>query len=95
VVPYVGSVLGDVTLSDEGNADVLEGNLINMAKFDLISNAIKKYLRWQKTLVIDHKVAPKEVLLMLLGEPSYLEAEDLYEMSLIVEPRGASMQEIL
>lgn len=95
VIPYIGTCLADLTLSDEGNPDTvtIDGiELINYPKYQLISNAIKKFLSYQKVSEIGYRFQVEEPLYSYLVSLPWYGADQLYDLSLLREARANSAQ---
>eukprot|EP01117_Protostelium_nocturnum_P007328 TRINITY_DN2622_c0_g1_i1.p1 TRINITY_DN2622_c0_g1~~TRINITY_DN2622_c0_g1_i1.p1 ORF type:complete len:1183 (-),score=324.64 TRINITY_DN2622_c0_g1_i1:2249-5797(-) len=93
VMPYIGVTLSDLTFAEDGNKDFLKDDptLINFAKRVLVSRLIMDLqLNQQKTYQFEF---PSEDFIFLQDLPHCSE-KDLYDLSLIKEPRGATAQQI-
>jgi len=84
-VPFIAPFLSDLTFIDE-NPDEYQG-LINMMKRQLISEAVDKIYMYQKVPYYLEPVVVIQTVLLHLSVPTDAE---LYNMSLKLEPRGAS-----
>eukprot|EP01128_Nolandella_sp_AFSM9_P006794 TRINITY_DN3570_c0_g1_i2.p1 TRINITY_DN3570_c0_g1~~TRINITY_DN3570_c0_g1_i2.p1 ORF type:complete len:1202 (-),score=242.44 TRINITY_DN3570_c0_g1_i2:216-3821(-) len=96
LVPYVGTVLGDITLIGENMDFVQEDGkkLINFDKHQLMSKSVHSYLRWQ-SFKLPSGIVEKNPLYHLLCTLAHLTEDQLYNMSLELEPRGSLVRDIL
>lgn len=80
--------LSDLTFTEEGNPDELQNNkeLINYAKRALICNVIREVQLNQQPAYTFPVVEPIHTF---LSELAYCGEKELYEMSLLREPRNA------
>jgi len=90
VMPYIGVTLSDLTFAEDGNPDFLQDNpsLINFAKRVLVSRLItdiqlNQQMSYTLTSIEDG---------FFLQEFPHINEKDLYELSLVKEPRGVSAQ---
>jgi len=92
-IPYVGTTLSDYVLGDEVLNDVVEeegsGKLINMEKFRYLESCISTYLDnqrfWRKSEKF--KFVKDDNLFTLLSSLPLLDEKQLFEISLLREPR--------
>jgi len=89
-VPFIGFYLTDLLFMDERKANMSDDGLVNFAKMSKISRAIREIRQYQQlryTLDFD-----KGIALYLLAAHLDVDCPDfednLYEKSLLAEPRG-------
>eukprot|EP00026_Physarum_polycephalum_P009856 Phypoly_transcript_09993.p1 GENE.Phypoly_transcript_09993~~Phypoly_transcript_09993.p1 ORF type:complete len:442 (+),score=94.76 Phypoly_transcript_09993:72-1328(+) len=95
-MPYVGVHLSDLVFVDEGNPDTITSNsctLVNFSKYHLIHKVISDTLQYQHTTY--QSIAPVPYIQSFLRNLTPPLEKDLYAISLLREPRGASKAEIL
>eukprot|EP01080_Neovahlkampfia_damariscottae_P001961 gene1961-1469_t len=93
LVPYLGIYLTDLTFIEDGNKDILlhsetQKPLINWTKKRMMSNVIKKIIKYQNKSFMD--IQPNDQaqgLLNSLLESKFPTMNEMYQMSLQVEPR--------
>jgi hypothetical protein len=85
LIPYMGVHLSDLTFIEDGNPDKM-GNLINFGKRKLVSKVISLLQRYQPT-PYNLETVPR--IIKLLSKTINVTDNDLYQMSLLREPRGA------
>jgi len=93
-LPYIGTFLSDLTFMDEGNPDTVEvesQTLVNFTKYSLVVRTIKRIQSYQGQKS-DYQV--REPFYTYLREVPKLEEKELYELSLIREPRNALPKDI-
>jgi Rap guanine nucleotide exchange factor 1 len=88
VIPYMGCYLSDLTFTDEGNPDEING-LINFGKRLLVYRCIDEIKRFQQVPYLLKQV--DAVTMHVRDIPCHDESYDkvLYEQSMQREPRGA------
>lgn len=86
-VPYIGIYLTDLTFIDDGNHNNVNG-LINFAKRRLVGNVIENIRTLQQT---NYNLVVVPQLRELLCELAPHDSEELYQLSLLREPRGTSI----
>jgi hypothetical protein len=86
-IPYLGTPLTDLTFTEDGNDDTLDDDptLVNFQKNALIVHLIQDFLAGQDRLHSYPVVEPLHSFLLAL--PS-LSDKELYDVSLLREPRG-------
>jgi len=85
-LPYLGVSLTDLTFIEEGNADVLNGQ-INFRKREMIYKVIREVTQYQTQ---PYPFTPIEPIHTFLQELASSSSEELYKLSLWVEPRESS-----
>ncbi|XP_041424543.1 ras-specific guanine nucleotide-releasing factor 2 isoform X2 [Xenopus laevis] len=84
-VPYLGMYLTDLAFIEEGTPNFTEEGLVNFSKMRMISHIIREIRQFQQTPYrIEHQ--PK-VTQFLLNKSRVLDEDNLYELSLRIEPR--------
>eukprot|EP01127_Copromyxa_protea_P017283 TRINITY_DN5244_c0_g1_i2.p1 TRINITY_DN5244_c0_g1~~TRINITY_DN5244_c0_g1_i2.p1 ORF type:complete len:866 (+),score=149.55 TRINITY_DN5244_c0_g1_i2:1091-3688(+) len=83
LIPYPGMYLSDILFTDEGNKDIVKGQ-INYYKCQLISECIKKIKQYQLT---GYNLTVHPPLEKLLREAQPLDEESMYTLSHYLEPR--------
>ncbi|XP_041436423.1 ras-specific guanine nucleotide-releasing factor 2-like isoform X2 [Xenopus laevis] len=84
-VPYLGMYLTDLAFIEEGTPNFTEEGLVNFSKMRMISHIIREIRQFQQTPYrIEHQ--PK-VTQFLLNKSCILDEDNLYELSLRIEPR--------
>eukprot|EP01080_Neovahlkampfia_damariscottae_P010788 gene10788-3405_t len=84
LVPYLGLFLTDLTFIDEGNQDFVNDK-INFTKVQRVSNIIRNLKTYQQTPYDIHLI---ECIQNHFDEIDFrLDEEDMYELSLLREPR--------
>jgi len=86
-VPYIGVYLTDLTFADEGNPDFItlpDIKLINFDKRRRLAKLILDLTKFQKTPYC-LQVVP--FLLKHLSHVPFMEEQELYKISLVLEPR--------
>jgi len=95
-VPYLGTYLTDLTFIEDGNPDcfTVDENevLINFRKRELLYKVLQEIQVYQTSR---YNIEPKEPLLTYLRYLPNLDDEILYSLSLLREPRGASMKDLV
>ncbi|KAH3767267.1 Ras guanine nucleotide exchange factor [Pelomyxa schiedti] len=86
-IPYIGIYLIDLTFIEEGNPDTVDG-LINFEKRKLIYKAIDVVQQYQE---VGYNLSPVKGVIPEVG---FVPEEQMFNMSLQVEPRGASFKDI-
>ncbi|PRP76409.1 Ras guanine nucleotide exchange factor [Planoprotostelium fungivorum] len=92
VMPYIGVTLSDLTFAEDGNPDFLQDNpsLINFSKRVLVSRLITDI---QLNQQMSYQLSPIEEAFFLQEFP-HIHEKDLYDLSLVREPRGLSAQQL-
>ncbi|XP_065059652.1 ras-specific guanine nucleotide-releasing factor 2-like isoform X2 [Rhopilema esculentum] len=84
-VPYLGYYLTDLAFIEEGTPNFNDAGLINFSKMRMIANVIQEIRSYQQT---PYKIKPDEkVIAYLVGSDSATTDEELYQLSLQLEPR--------
>jgi hypothetical protein len=87
-IPYLGMYLSDLTFIEEGTPNFTDNGLLNFAKMRMIAHVIREIRQFQQT---PYKIEPIPKVVNYLLDPSrILEDEDLYQKSLVLEPRSHS-----
>jgi hypothetical protein len=95
VLPYLGTMLSDLTFTEDGNKDFVEvsgAKLINWAKRELIGKLIAELGRYQKTPFVFPEVEP---IYSFLSEVPFFQEKELYDLSLLREKKNAEPQDVL
>ncbi|XP_043277433.1 ras-specific guanine nucleotide-releasing factor 2-like isoform X2 [Venturia canescens] len=88
-IPYLGLYLTDLSFIEEGTPNFTEDGLLNFSKMRMIAHVIREIRHFQQTpYKID--LIPK-VSNYLLDPTLLLEEDDLYRMSLEIEPRTSRL----
>lgn len=82
-IPFVGIFLSDVTFTEEGNKEFVNG-LVNFQKRSLISDIISQALAHQSN---PFPFQPNESLIAFLQNQPEIDSNQLYSLSLVAEPR--------
>eukprot|EP01097_Dermamoeba_algensis_P010637 TRINITY_DN7938_c0_g1_i1.p1 TRINITY_DN7938_c0_g1~~TRINITY_DN7938_c0_g1_i1.p1 ORF type:complete len:149 (+),score=34.21 TRINITY_DN7938_c0_g1_i1:91-537(+) len=91
VIPYLGVYLTDLTFIDDGNPDKVN-NLINFKKRELTHRLLQEIQLYQQT---GFDFPPIEPLNTFLAEcPTSMTEAELYDLSLILEPRNSEISQI-
>merc|ERR1712137_1127881 len=88
-VPFLGTYLTDITFIEDGNPDFVQG-LINYRKRELVYSVIREIQQYQQKSYTDDFVNIAHFLTELASN----DEEKLYELSLIREPRGATLEQL-
>jgi len=89
-VPYLGVYLTDLTFIEDGNKD-FTNELINFRKRQLVSDVIAEVQLYQQ---FPYNIQPNEKLIAILKNLPYTKEDQLYQMSLLREPRNAERADI-
>jgi len=84
-IPYIGVCLTDLTFSEDGNPDKL-GNLINFSKFSLINRVISSITQYQAP---QYSYPVNTEVQSFIQRLPRLSDDELYKLSLQIEPRNA------
>jgi len=89
-LPYLGTYLSDLTFMEDGNPDNIKGavsgkQLINFTKRELINNVIMEIKLYQQSA---YQFSPLEPLRYLLEALPCSEEKELFDLSLLREPRA-------
>jgi len=101
LIPYLGIYLTDLTFIEEGNQDYIEGKLINFKKREMTFNVISEMQQYQqepyKFEVNDPLIAYLAELPIVESDQKSLEREhkELFDLSLLREPRSAMKSELV
>jgi len=88
-IPHIGILLTDLVFIEDGNKDIIEPGLINFHKRRLTINNILSFNLHQTTPYNFHKVdIIQDYLKKELEALEKLTDQELYAMSLKIEPRG-------
>ncbi|XP_065577423.1 ras-specific guanine nucleotide-releasing factor 2-like isoform X1 [Artemia franciscana] len=88
-IPYLGLYLSDLSFIEEGTPNFTEDGLLNFSKMRMIAHVIREIRHFQNTTYkIEHN--PK-VTSYLLDPSLLLDDEELYHMSLEIEPRQSRL----
>jgi RasGEF domain/RasGEF N-terminal motif len=91
-VPFIGVFLTDLTFIEEGNADNTKQGLINFAKRGRIYKAIEEIQQYQQISYASLKLV--DHIAWFFAELPANNDEELYAISLELEPRGADRSAI-
>jgi len=86
-IPLLAVHLSDLVFIEEGNADTINGYLINFTKRKQIYEVISLMMKHQRKMYVLQAVPE---LQQLFSNPPHLPEETLYQISLMREPRGAT-----
>jgi len=88
-IPHIGILLTDLVFIEDGNPDIIDSNLINFHKKRLAINNILQFNLHQTSPYNFHKVdIIQEYLEKEMRVIENITDEDLYQISLKIEPRG-------
>lgn len=89
VLPFLGLFLTDLTFTDDGNPDMRNnGKLINFDKYAKTARIISDVLRYQQQPYPLAEIPEiRDLLLSLITEKGERDVQELYELSLRLEPR--------
>lgn len=93
-VPYIGTYLGDITFSDDGNKDWVgdkKDGCINFTKFHYITRGVNAFLKHQN---IPFEYEPQDPVYSFLSTLSYLDEKELQQISLEREPRNSTIKDV-
>ena len=85
-LPFLGLFLTDLTFTDDGNQD-MRGKLINFDKYAKTARIINDLMRYQVPYPLTEVVEIQDYLLQSIQDRGTRDAQDLYELSLRLEPR--------
>ena len=85
--------MSDLTFTEEGNSDHLQNDpkMIHWGKRELISKILQEIKLRQQ---VPFQFPVVEPINSFLTELPHFEEKDLYELSLLREPRGATIKDI-
>jgi hypothetical protein len=89
-IPYLGVYLTDLTFIEDGNPNNI-GHLINFHKRRLVHRVLQDIEQYQDTAF---NIPPDPRLAFILGKLSFVDDNELYNLSLLREPRGAERTDI-
>ena len=81
----------DLTFIDEGNSDYIKG-MINFRKWRLVAKSIEQFQHFQQR---KYELKIIDNITHFLTDLPTLSEDDMYELSLHHEPRGATLEEII
>lgn len=88
-IPYLGIYLSDLTFIDEGTPNFTDSGLLNFAKMRMIAHVIREVRQFQQT---PYKIEPIHKAGAYLLDPSLrLSDDELYQRSLVIEPRSSRL----
>jgi hypothetical protein len=89
-LPFLGLFLTDLTFTDDGNPNMRNnGKLINFDKYAKTAKIIQDLQRYQgKSYNFTEVAEIRDFLIQAIEEHGNKDAENLYELSLKLEPRG-------
>jgi len=82
-IPYLGTVLTDLTFTEDGNQDNIN-DLVNFKKRDLLHETIVLLKQYQK---LPFQFEIKEPFFTFLQELTFLDDKELWEVSNFLEPK--------
>ncbi|XP_011501193.1 PREDICTED: ras-specific guanine nucleotide-releasing factor 2-like [Ceratosolen solmsi marchali] len=88
-IPYLGLYLTDLSFIEEGTPNFTDDGLLNFSKMRMIAHVIREIRHFQQTPYKIELIT--KVTNYLLDPTLLLEEEDLYRMSLNIEPRSARL----
>lgn len=91
-LPYLGVFLTDLTFTEDGNKDFIEGNKVNWKKRQLLYKILSSLRRFQG---VPYAIPIENPAYTLLRRLPALGDEALYELSLLREPRGEEYKALL
>jgi len=86
-LPFLGLYLTDLTFTDDGNQD-MRGKLINFDKYARTARIISDLSRYQVQYPLQEVREIQDFLLISIKERGGHDAQELYEVSLRLEPRN-------
>jgi hypothetical protein len=87
-LPFLGLFLTDLTFTDDGNPDTRNnGKLINFDKYAKTSKIITELMRYQVPYPLSDVAEIQDYLLQSIQDRGTRDVQDLYELSLRLEPR--------
>ncbi|KAJ3253570.1 hypothetical protein HK103_000478 [Boothiomyces macroporosus] len=87
-LPFLGLFLTDLTFTEDGNPDMRNnGKLINFDKYSRISKIISDLMRYQVPYPITEVPEIQDYLQQSIQDRGTRDVQDLYELSLRLEPR--------
>eukprot|EP00004_Rigifila_ramosa_P019815 TRINITY_DN5087_c0_g1_i3.p1 TRINITY_DN5087_c0_g1~~TRINITY_DN5087_c0_g1_i3.p1 ORF type:complete len:1169 (+),score=295.43 TRINITY_DN5087_c0_g1_i3:53-3559(+) len=92
LLPFIGVYLRDLVFIEDGNPDMLNGNLINFQKRRYAFNVIAEIQQYQQDL---YPFPFAEPLYSFLAQLPTETDDDLYNLSIECEPRNATLKEVL
>ena len=88
-IPYLGIYLSDLTFIDEGTPNFTDSGLLNFAKMRMIAHVIREVRQFQQT---PYKIEPIQKAAAYLLDPALrLSDDELYQRSLMIEPRSSRL----
>ncbi|XP_063605659.1 ras-specific guanine nucleotide-releasing factor 1-like [Penaeus indicus] len=91
-IPYLGMYLTDLSFIEEGTPNFTEDTLLNFSKMRMIAHVIREIRHFQQT---PYKIEHNPRVTAYLLDPSLLLSDDnLYRMSLELEPRRSTLTHV-
>ncbi|XP_069969956.1 ras-specific guanine nucleotide-releasing factor 2 isoform X2 [Penaeus vannamei] len=91
-IPYLGMYLTDLSFIEEGTPNFTEDTLLNFSKMRMIAHVIREIRHFQQT---PYKIEHNPRVTAYLLDPSLLLSDDnLYRMSLDLEPRRSTLTHV-
>ncbi|KAK4294571.1 hypothetical protein Pmani_032802, partial [Petrolisthes manimaculis] len=91
-IPYLGMYLTDLSFIEEGTPNFTDDGLLNFSKMRMIAHVIREIRHFQQT---PYKIEYKQRVAGYLLDPSLqLNDEDLYRLSLDLEPRRSTLTHV-
>ncbi|XP_014244538.1 ras-specific guanine nucleotide-releasing factor 2-like isoform X2 [Cimex lectularius] len=88
-IPYLGMYLTDLSFIEEGTPNFTEDGLLNFSKMRMIAHVIREIRRFQQTPYKIELIT--KVTNYLLDPALLLDDDELYQMSLEIEPRTSRL----
>jgi len=92
-VPFIGVTLSDLTFLEDGNPDFILGSLINWQKRTLVSRGLIEFTELQRLCKYTIEETPMLQGFQRRVKDGQQTAEELYRLSLKLEPRQADVKE--
>jgi hypothetical protein len=86
-LPFLGLYLTDLTFTDDGNPDTRYGRLINFDKYAKTARIISDLIHYQAPYEFVESIEIQEFLFQSIEERGDKDPQQLYEHSLILEPK--------
>ncbi|XP_045616711.1 ras-specific guanine nucleotide-releasing factor 1 isoform X2 [Procambarus clarkii] len=91
-IPYLGMYLTDLSFIEEGTPNFTDENLLNFSKMRMIAHVIREIRHFQQT---PYKIEHNPRVTSYLLDPTLLLSDDnLYRMSLDLEPRRSTLTHV-
>ncbi|XP_043476334.1 ras-specific guanine nucleotide-releasing factor 2-like isoform X2 [Leptopilina heterotoma] len=91
-IPYLGIYLTDLSFIEEGTPNFTEDGLLNFSKMRMVAHVIREIRHFQQT---PYKIELiKKVTNYLLDPSLLLDEDEMYSMSLTIEPRTSRLSNV-